>query len=77
MELRTIQSLPRYEKEQKMAKPNENFRLNVKDIELIEKALFLLQTTQDDLDKKTIVNLLAKLYHQKNWYRPKKDYVSG
>ena len=60
-----------------MAKPNENFRLNVKDIELIEKALFLLQTTQDDLDKKTIVNLLAKLYHQKNWYRPKKDYVSG
>jgi hypothetical protein len=77
MELRTIQSLPRYEKEQKMAKPNENFRLNVKDIELIEKALFLLQTTQDDVDKKTIVNLLAKLYHQKNWYRPKKDYVSG
>ena len=77
MELRTIQSLPRYEKEQKMAKPNENFRLNVKDIELIEKALFLLQTTQDDVDKKTIVNLLAKLYHKKNWYRPKKDYVSG
>ena len=77
MELRTIRSLPRYEKEQKMAKPNENFKLNVRDIELIESALFLLQTNADEADKREIQNLRAKLHHQKIWYRPKEDYVSG
>lgn len=60
-----------------MAKPNENFKLNVRDIELIESALFLLQTNADEKDKREIQNLRAKLHHQKNWYRPKKDYVSG
>ena len=60
-----------------MAKPNENFKLNVRDIELIESALFLLQTNADDKDKREIQNVRAKLYHQKVWYRPKKDYVSG
>ena len=30
-----------------------------------------------DEDKKNIVELLAKIYHQKVWYRPKKNYVSG
>ena len=59
-------------------KPNGNFNLTVKDVEHIERALHLLQTSFDnDADKKEIVNLLARLYHQKNWYRPKKDYVSG
>jgi len=60
-----------------MAKPNENFKLNVRDLELIESALFLLQTNADDAGKCEIQNLRAKLYHQKVWYRPKKDYVSG
>ena len=77
MELRTVQSLPWYEKEQKMAKPNENFKLTVRDIELIESALFLLQTNADESDKREIQELRAKLHHQKNWYRPKEDYVSG
>ena len=77
MELRTIRSLLRYEKEQKMAKPNENFKLTVRDIELIESALFLLQTNADEAEKREIQDLRAKLHHQKVWYRPKEDYVSG
>ena len=60
-----------------MAKPNENFKLNVRDIELIESALFLLQTNADEKDKREIQNLRAKLHHQKVWYRPKEAYVSG
>jgi len=60
-----------------MAKPNENFKLNTRDIELIESALFLLQTNSDDKDKREIQELRAKLHHQKVWYRPQKDYVSG
>jgi hypothetical protein len=56
-------------------KPNTQFTLTVKDIDTIERALFLLQTQTDS--KREIVDLLAKLFHQKNWYRPKKDYVSG
>jgi len=59
-----------------MAKPNENFKLNTRDIELIESALFLLQANADDAGKREIQNLRAKLHHQKIWYRPKKDYVS-
>ena len=56
-------------------KPNTQFTLTVKDIDTIERALFLLQTQTDS--KKEIVDLLAKLFHQKNWYRPEKNYVSG
>ena len=59
-------------------KPNTQFNLSVKDVEQIERALHLLQKSFDsDADKKEIVDLLAKLYHQKNWYRPKENYVSG
>ena len=60
-----------------MAKPNEKFKLNVRDIELIESALFLLQTNTDEAGKREIQNLRAKLHHQKIWYRPGKDFVSG
>lgn len=61
-----------------MAKPNKNFNLNVRDIELIDSALFLLQSNAtEDKDKREIQNVRAKLFHQKNWYRPNKDYVSG
>jgi len=58
-------------------KPNTKFNLNVRDIELIESALFLLQANANDADKREIQELRAKLHHQKVWYRPKKDYVSG
>ena len=59
-------------------KPNGNFNLTVQDVEHIERALHLLQASlNNDTDKKEIVNLLARLYHQKNWYRPKDKYVSG
>jgi len=60
-----------------MAKPNENFKLTVRDVELIESALFLAQANADDAGKREIQELRAKLHHQKVWYRPKKDYVSG
>jgi hypothetical protein len=58
-------------------KPNTKFNLNVKDIELIESALFLAQANADEAGKREIQNVRAKLHHQKIWYRPKKDYVSG
>jgi len=58
-------------------KPNENFKLSVRDLELVEQALFLLQANADDAGKREIANVRAKLHHQKVWYRPKKDYVSG
>jgi hypothetical protein len=58
-------------------KPNTNFKLSVRDLELIEQALFLAQTNTDDAGKREIQELRAKLHHQKVWYRPKKDYVSG
>ena len=59
-------------------KPNTKFKLSVQDVEHIENALHLLQSSMDDdTKKKEIVELRAKLYHQKNWYRPKENYVSG
>ena len=59
-------------------KPNGNFNLTVKDVERIENALQQHQSTlNSDTEKKEIVDLLARLYHQKNWYRPKDKYVSG
>ena len=58
-------------------KPNTKFNLDVKDLELIESALFLLQSNADNEGKREIQNLRAKLHHQKVWYRPEKDYVSG
>jgi hypothetical protein len=58
-------------------KPNTKFNLNVRDIELIESALFQLQADADQEGKREIQNLRAKLHHQKVWYRPKKDYVGG
>jgi len=60
-----------------MAKPNTKFNLNVKDLELVERALFLAQEKADDAGKREIQELRAKLHHQKVWYRPQKDHVSG
>lgn len=63
-----------------VAKYNREFKLNPKDIELIENALlkyqrdnFLEKGTADP----TIIELLAKIYHQKVWYRPSENFVSG
>jgi hypothetical protein len=59
-------------------KPNTEFKLTVRDIELIESALFNAQTKADQTGKREIQQLLAKLYHQKNWYRPENaTYISG
>lgn len=59
-------------------KPNTKFSLDVKDIALIEKALQELQPNlSNNDDKRRVVALLAKIYHQKVWYRPKENYVSG
>ena len=59
-------------------KPNTQFNLSVKDVEHVERALQLYQVSlESDADKKEIVDLLANLYHQKVWYRPKENYVSG
>ena len=57
-----------------MVKPNNNFHLSVKDIDLIEIALRNLPPTDNVLD------LLARLHHQKTWYGKQANgepYVSG
>ena len=61
-----------------MAKPNEDFKLTVKELALIEMSLLSYQHTQPNRAKE-IQELLAKFYHQKVWYRSKNDeiYVSG
>lgn len=52
-------------------KPNKNFTLDVKDIEIIENALRAQPASKE------IQEVLAKLYHQKVWYRPKEGYIGG
>ena len=53
-------------------KPNTQFNLSVRDLELIELALLQQEQTPE------VRALLGKLHNQKNWYRPKnKVYVSG
>lgn len=55
-----------------MTKPNTEFQLTVRDIELIELALRDIEQTRE------VQQLLGKLHNQKNWYRPKSaTYVSG
>jgi|14BtaG_2_1085337.scaffolds.fasta_scaffold00026_4 hypothetical protein len=61
-----------------MTKPNEKFKLNVRDVEQIETALRFRMFAADPKEKQVINELLAKMYHQKNWYRPNnKTYVGG
>lgn len=53
-------------------KPNTQFNLSVRDIELIEQALHSLEQTRE------VRELLGRIHNQKNWYRPKdKVYVGG
>lgn len=61
-------------------KPNTEFELDVNDINLIEEALSLLQHHRMGtvgFEFQEIENLKAKIFHQKNWYRPKGVYISG
>ncbi|GEM_PF-5331396 len=55
-----------------VAKYNREFKLNPKDIEIIENALIKYQR-----DDAKATEILAKLYHQKVWYRPDENFVSG
>jgi len=52
-------------------KPNTKFELSVRDIDLIETALRSIEQTNE------VHQLLGKIHNQKNWYRPKENYVSG
>lgn len=55
-----------------MSKPNDKFKLSVRDIEIIEDALLEKEQTAE------IQNLLGRIHNQKNWYRPKDAiYVGG
>ena len=56
-----------------MPKPNTQFKLTVRDIDLIEQALRSYK-----YETREVQELLGKIHNQKQWYRPnKKDYVSG
>jgi hypothetical protein len=62
-----------------LMKPNTSFTLDVKDIELIERALTCMIPI-DQSRTNDIVALKAKLFQQKNWYGKTSDgtpYVSG
>ena len=53
-------------------KPNTEFKLSVRDLELIEQALLSVEQTTE------VRELLGKLHNQKNWYRPKEGiYIGG
>jgi len=71
-------------------KPNTNFELSVKDIDIIETALKnkigrrsqrIIEGEDPEMlqaEMKEINELLARIHHQKTWYRPKdKIYVGG
>lgn len=61
-----------------MPKPNEEFKLDQADIQLIEDCLRdSLKSTWDMDYRKRVDTLLAKLHNQKEWYRPKEGYISG
>ena len=65
-----------------MVKPNTEFELTVKDIDLIEKALYNMVTyysQRQDFDSVSqVTELLGKIHNQKQFYRPNDDsYVSG
>ena len=72
-------------------KHNKNFKFDMRDIDTIEMALRkkVAELSQKLMDGKgdtehlrgeikEMSGLLARIHHQKNWYRPKDDiYVSG
>ena len=73
-------------------KPNTGFNLNVRDIDLIESCMRakinVLTTERFGVDNPSYINqinkeireihdLLGKIHQQKNFYRPKDNYVGG
>jgi hypothetical protein len=72
-----------------VVKPNKNFELNVRDIEIIEIALrakagrrglaIAMGETSDQLknEMQEIQRLLGRIHDQKVWFRPKGKFVSG
>ena len=81
-------------------KPNTQFELAVRDVDIIEHALHqqirklnvsretAIQSTikpvweiesvrEIDAELKEIHQLLGRLHNQKNWYRPKENYIGG
>ena len=73
----------------RIMKPNNNFDLSVRDIEVIESALRAKAgrrglaiaegdtSTQLRAEMTEIQELLGRLHHQKVWFRPKGKFVSG
>jgi hypothetical protein len=58
-------------------KPNTTFKLDVKDIHLIETSLRHMHGL-DKKKSKQVQQLLGKIHDQKVWYRPSNEiYVSG
>lgn len=64
-------------------KPNKTFELDIEDIQLIEESLhlrlnnLLIDDDRSQSKARKIHDLLGHIHNQKNWYRPKKIYVSG
>lgn len=62
---------------------NKKFTLNIGDIALIEDSLRtrMSQLNENEVNKDEIAalnQLLAKIHHQKTWYKPKDTaYISG
>ena len=75
--------------ESRTMKPNNNFELTVRDIEVIESALRAkagrrgMAIAQGDVstqlheEMREIQALLGRIHDQKVWYRPKGKFVSG
>lgn len=66
-----------------MTKPNTNFMLTVKDIEMIELALHCQvnaithgNSVQSSDSIRDIYDLLGRIHNQKTWYRPD-AYIGG
>ena len=74
--------------ERRIMKPNKNFELTIRDIEVIESALRAkagrrgMAIAQGDVSEKLkeemheIQELLGRIHHQKVWYSPK-EFVPG
>ena len=74
--------------ERRIMKPNKNFELNIRDIEVIESALRAkagrrgMAIAQGNVSEKLkeemheIQELLGRIHHQKVWYSPK-EFVPG
>lgn len=61
-----------------MPKYNTKFDLSIEDMNVIETALRGALKSKDDLDEKTVNELLGRLHNQKTFFRPSTGvYVGG